>query len=529
MEIVAPRRPAAGDQRERKEAGYPALASHQGHWLAEGGPRQCRMVTTTDVKDAEREAPARRRIAANFLTLAGTSVAGLLITILVSVYIRRVLGPEAIGQVAWAMAAIGYLTVLVTPGIATVGQRELARAPDRSEQMLALVLTVQTLLSVLVYLVVLAAAALEPRGPVVSILLAIQGLTLFLTAWNTGWVLQAHERMVAPSLAALAFNALQLPALVLLVHAPDDLVLYAALALPFTLAGMVWNLWYLRRRGLVRLRSLRPKLSGARAMLREAWPLALAQAAVLVTLHTGTLVLGFTDGNDTVGQFSSAFRLMMVATVITAALWNAYFPAFARSQDRREEGVALSREYLGLLAWMGLPAAALGWTFGRHVIGLLYGPAFEPAGRYFEWLCLAIGLTFLNYGLVATYVPWGRGDLQFKITAAAAALNLLVCAVAIPLYGAWGAVAATLASEALIVLLGVVTRRRLDIFWHPVLPIVGPPLLCSAVVATTLALVPVSLERWWPLQLAAGALVLAACVAVFERHAIKRVVKKLRS
>lgn len=487
------------------------------------------MATTAGYKDAGHGPAGRRRIAANFLMLAGTSVAGLLITILISVYVRRILGPEAIGQIAWAMAAVSYLTVLVTPGIATVGQRELARAPERSKHMMALVLTLQTLLAVFVYMVVLAAAALEPRGPVVSILLAVQGITLFLTAWNTGWVLQAHERMVAPSLAALAFNALQLPALVLLVHSPADLVLYAALALPFTLAGVVWNIWYLHRRGVVRLRSLRPTVSGASNLLREAWPLALAQAAVLVMLNSGTLVLGFTDGDDAVGQFSSSFRLMMVATVVTAALWNAYFPAFARSQDRRQEGVALSREYLGLLAWMGIPTAALGWTFGAHVIELLYGPAFAAAGRYFEWLCLATGLTFLNYGLVATLVPWGRGDLQFRITAAAATLNLAVCVVAIPVFGAWGAVAATLASEGLIVLLGIAVRRRLDVFWHPVLPIIVPPLLCSVAVAAALALLPASFERWWLLQLAGGIVVLGACVVGFERRAIMRAVKKLRS
>ena len=46
-------------------------------------------------------------------------------------------------------------------------------------------------------------------------------------------------------------------------------------------------------------------------------------------------------------------------------------------------------EYLGLLVWMGLPPAALGWVFGHHVVELLYGAAFAPAGRYFEWLCYA--------------------------------------------------------------------------------------------------------------------------------------------
>lgn len=486
-------------------------------------------IAQPDDEAAARAPPSRRRIAANFLTLAGTSVLGLVITILISIYVRRILGPAAIGQVSWAMAAVGYLTVLVSPGLATVGQRELARAPEKSERILALVLTLQTLLAALVYGLVLAVAAYDPRGPIVSVLLAIQGLTLFLTAWNTGWVLQAHERMVAPSLMALAFNTLQLPALVLLVHAPDDVVLYAALALPFTFAGLVYNFWYLARRGLVRPLRMRPTLAGARRMLREAWPLALAQASVLVMLNSGTLILGFTDSDEAVGQFASAYRLMLVATVITASLWNAYFPAFARSHDRPVEARALSREYLGLLSWMGLPIAALGWALGRHVVELLYGPAFAPSGQYFEWLCLTIGLTFLNYGLVATLVPWGRGDLQLKITASAALLNLTVNALAVPFYGPWGAVAATLASELLVVLLGLAVRRRLRLFWHPVLPVIAPPLFCSAAVAAGLAALPASLDRLWWAQLVAGTAVLGACLIIFEGRALLALWRTLRS
>ena len=48
---------------------------------------------------------SRRRIAVNFLALAGTNVFGLLVTILISVYVRRAMGP-AIGPVSWAMAAV---------------------------------------------------------------------------------------------------------------------------------------------------------------------------------------------------------------------------------------------------------------------------------------------------------------------------------------------------------------------------------------------------------------------------------------
>jgi O-antigen/teichoic acid export membrane protein len=473
-------------------------------------------------------AVSRRRIAANFLTIAGTNILGLVVTILISVYVRRAMGPAAVGQISWAMAAIAYLTVLVSPGLAVVGQRELSQSPHRSEGLVALVLTLQTLLACLVYALVLAVASFELRGHATSVLLAIQGVTLFFTAWNTTWVLQAHECMVAPSLAALAFNVLQLPALMLLVHGPDDLTLYAMLTLPFSLASIIYNVWYLARRRVLRPMRLRPTLGGSRSLVREAWPIALAQAMVLVIANSGTLILGFTDSDDTVGQFASAYRLMLVAAIITAALWNAYFPAFVRTQDRPEEAVRLSREYLGLLCWMGMPMAALGWAEGRHVVELLYGPAFAQAGHYFEWLCLTVALTFVNYGVVVSLIPWGHSDLQFKLIAAGAVLNVAVNGLAVPFYGAWGAVAATIATEALVVVLGIVVRRRLKLFWHPVLPVILPPLACSAAAAAILVALPRSLDSQWWLQLSVAALVIGLCMLAFERQALRHAWRKLR-
>ncbi|MGE0580421.1 oligosaccharide flippase family protein [Reyranella sp.] len=471
---------------------------------------------------------SRGRIATNFLSMASTSVLGLVVTILISVYVRRVLGPSAIGQVSWAMAVVLYLTAVVTPGLATVGQRELALAPERGQSLLALVLTLQTLLALVAYALLAIVALLEPRGATVSLLLLIQGVTVFSIAWNTTWVLQAQERMVAPSLAALAFNAAQLPALMLLIDSPDDLILYAVLTLPFAFATVAFNVWYLSHRKVVRLAGLRPTLRGARALFREAWPLALAQVAILLIANTGTVVLGFTDGDDAVGQFYSAFRLMMVAGLVTAALWNAYFPSFARSREHPEQAVALSREYLGLLAWMGLPLAAVGWALGRHVVELLYGPAFAPAGHYFEWLCLTIGLTFVNYGVAATLVPWGRGDLQLRITSAAALLNIVVCLAAAPLVGPWGAVAASIASEFLVVMMGIALRYRLKIFWHPVLPLIAAPLLCSVAVAVVLVALPRSLDHLWFVQLAAAGLVIAACMVACEWRTLRRLRQMLQ-
>jgi O-antigen/teichoic acid export membrane protein len=468
----------------------------------------------------------RRRVAANFAAIAGSNGFGLIITILINVWVRRALGPVAIGQVSWNMAVIAYLVMIANPGLQVVGQRELARGRDDAAKLVSLILCLQAPLALMAYGAAVCIAALDLRGPQVSTLLLIQAASLFFTAWNPAWALQAYERMVVPSLAAVAFNALQIPVLVLLVHGPGDVYLYVLCTLlPLLLTGG-FNFWYLSRCGLP-LRRLRWTFDGARQCLHAGWPLALSGAAIVAYYNCGAVVLGFTHGDDAVGQYATAFRLMLVSSVVTTALWGAYLPAVTRAQDDPAQGVRISRELVGLLAWLGFPIAALGWAFGRDVVAVMYGPAFAPSGVYFEWMCLTVPLLFLNFGVVTALVAWGYQKIYFKITGAAAVVNLVLNLVTVPLYGPWGAIASTAAAEMMIVVLTVIIRRRRRIGWHSLFPVV-PPALCSAAVALAASLLPDSLSRYWWAECGGAAMVLGACLAVFEREAVLAVMRSLR-
>ena len=93
----------------------------------------------------------------------------------------------------------------------------------------------------------------------------------------------------------------------------------------------------------------------------------------------GGLLALVMHGDDAVGQYATAYRLMMVAAVITASLWNAYFPALARAHDSPALAILLSREYVGLLAWMGLPIAALRMAETQDPRELLETVAADPS------------------------------------------------------------------------------------------------------------------------------------------------------
>jgi PST family polysaccharide transporter/O-antigen flippase len=495
--------------------------------VLEGGDKEACAVLPEAGQRPPRN-PNRRRIAVNFLAIASTSGLGLVIALTVGIYVRRVLGPAAIGQIGWSLAVLSYFTVLVNPGLTAIGQRDLARDPAKAQALFCLLTTLQTVMAVAAVGLLALLALLNVRGPEIGYLLVIQGVALIFSAWNTGWILQANERMAMSSIAALAINTLQIPVFFFLVHSPADVYLYALGTLPFVLLITLFNLFYVSRLSLVRISRLRPTLKGAFDVLRESWPLALAQGAILIYFNCDAIILGFTNGDATVGQYTTAYKLMLVSTTVTAALWNAYFPAFARSHANPAEAVTLSREYVRLLCWMGMPIAALGWACGRHAVELMYGPQFAECGIYFEWLCLNIGVMFLNYGVVSTLVPWGHSKLHFKVTAAAALSNLALNLVVIPTYGPIGAVATTVAAEGIVLVLGLAIRRRLRGYAHPILPIVLPPLGCSAAVALTIVNLPEAWQAFWWAELLGGALALAAGLFLLEGGARRRAALYLR-
>jgi len=460
----------------------------------------------------------RRRIAVNFLAVSLSSGLAVLIGVLTTAYSRRMLGPVAIGQVNWNAAVVACLALIANPGLQIVGQRDIASEPKQTARLTSLVLTLQMLLAIAAYAIVAAIAMINPRGGQTGVLLLLQGLALVVSAGTVSWVLQAHERMVWPAIASLVINLLQIPVLVAIIHGPDDVFAFVLYTLPFSLALIVFNFWYLHRHRLLRFGWLRPRLSGARRLLSECWPLALSQGAALLVINGGAIILGFTHGDEEVGHYTTAYKLMLVSTVVSGAMLTAYFPVLSRVRQDPTQAARVAREYLTLLAWMGLPIAALGWACGRHVNDLMFGAAFARSGPYFEWLCLNVGLAFLNIGIGTPLMTWGFQKLHFKIAVGAAIANLALSLLIIPYYGGWGAIAVTLVTECATLALLVVARQRLGVGQHPIVSIVWPPILCSTVVALVIAVLPQSLERYWWAEVALGSIVLAGCVLIFERR-----------
>jgi O-antigen/teichoic acid export membrane protein len=220
---------------------------------------------------------------------------------------------------------------------------------------------------------------------------------------------------------------------------------------------------------------------------------------------------------------------MLLPTAISGALCTAYFPTLGRVHDAPEHATRIAREFTSLLIWMGLPMTALGWAFGGHVVTLLYGAAFHESSIYFEWLCLNVALIYVNVALGTPLTAWGMQKLHLKITATGAAVNIVANLILIPIYGPPAAIATTIGTELIILVIVTIVRRRVGFGWSPTWPMLVAPAACSFAVATAVSVLPPALDRDWAIELALATTALLAAAMVAERRVVAGLIRHLRA
>lgn len=421
----------------------------------------------------------RRVIAHNFLSLTATQMVGRVVGLFTGIYTRRVLEATVIGQYSWCLSVLSYFSLLINPGLETVAKRDVARDPSQASRLFSQLLALQLTLAVAACGLVAVFVVTGWREPIVNRLLVLLAIGLLFVPFNLTWLLQAHERMAPAAIAQVVAQILQVPTLVWLVLEPAHIVRYVVLGYPFQLGLIGFLFWYTTRHRLLQWSEVRPTFHGAWPLIKEALPLGLSQAAILLYYNFDTILLGFWSGDRVVGIYSTAYNVMVIPTFLGGALSSVYFPQLSRIRGNKQQSAIVSSDFLRILVWMGMPLAALGWAFGRHGVVLLYGLEFAESGPLLEWLSLNLALIFFNIGVGNPFFAWGLQLPHFKVTCTGAVFNVALNWVLIPRFGAWAAVVTTLLAE---VVVGVgclwVRNRHVRLPWWTI--VAKPLLLCLA-------------------------------------------------
>jgi len=380
----------------------------------------------------------------NFLSLAGAEVISKLVTFAAFAYLARVAGPDGFGYLEFAGTALFCAGLLVEQGFGPYGAREIAKAPQRTPELVAEIVIARLLLAVIAYAAIIAFALLFDHAPVVTQLLLIYGASLLLGPLLLQWVFQGHDRMRVVAAAQIIRQMVFAAVVFIFVREAGRIWLAAVAEIAGALSAALYGVWMYRRQFGIK----RARLTISSRLFREGAVIGLGQMFWVARIFGATLILGFIAPAEEVGYFAGALRILVA---LHAFVWLYYFnllPSMSRAwrQDREAFGALINRS-LRCVAWVGAAAGLVWVAVAPLAMTIVYGAAFTPAGATLQWMagvCVVAALSgHYRFGLIAT----GRQNAE----AAAAALGATAAVISIPFgyseFGLRGAAMGILVAE----------------------------------------------------------------------------------
>jgi O-antigen/teichoic acid export membrane protein len=412
-----------------------------------------------------------RTIAKNATVMMISQLITWVMALALTIFLPRYLGAEAIGKYqlassVWAVASIG-----IAFGMDTMLIKEIARDPERGNELL----TNSSILRLIFYVLGFVLVSIYVRSVGYSaetiqvVNIVSLSMLIGLISGVFGSILQAYERMEFFSLSDIVSKA------VLTVASIAALLMgYRVIAIAWI--GVIGSFFALAVQvyGLSRIQTLkfvfRPNLFGW--IMKSSLPYLLVSGFFVAYNQVDVIILSLLINETQIGWYSAAKRLYGTFLFIPTVLVTAIFPAFSRlyKTDQDELHRLLSRS-LDILLLVGIPVGLGVFAIADPLIVLLFGRDFTNAGPVLAIMGISMIATHLDAILGKYYISIDRQIIWTWVMAIAAVLTIPLDLVFIPWFqshfgiGAMGGGLSYLVTEGGMVVVGILFLPKGIVGW----------------------------------------------------------------
>jgi O-antigen/teichoic acid export membrane protein len=368
--------------------------------------------------------------------------------LLVSIWVTRYLGPEKFGLLSYASAFLILFTPAATLGLEGIVIRDIARDPLRRDEILGSAFFLKLVGGIAtIILALVAITVLRPTDRFMQLLVFIASIgTIFqslgvIDYWFVSQ-LQSKYAAYARSLACLVTSGIKI-----------ILILYHAPLIAFALAGVadivIGSIGFV---AVYRIVNLNPKdwritQQMSLNLLRDSWPLLLADVVMLIYMRIDKVMIGEMVGNTELGIYSVAAMLTEALYFVPMAVNSSIYPSLVEAAQTADESfynkVQLFYNLMAFIAYIIIIPASI---IAPWAIPIVFGHNYNRAGLMFAglvWGGLFFNLAFARGSFLAI-MNWTR--IQFIVDFTGCVLNIILNILLIPRYGGFGAVIATMVS-----------------------------------------------------------------------------------
>lgn len=380
--------------------------------------------------------------------LFGDKIVRIFLGLAISILMARLLGPEQLGKWNYAESFFGMFMIFTTMGLDSIVVRDLVKDKEQEQILLGSAIMLKFLGTI--FAVGASYACLLLVRPDDSLVISINVILGAASLFQVFDVLDYRFRsqmmskytVLSKNFAFIISSGLKIT--FLLLHMS---VIYVAICvhIEFLIGSLIMLLFYRQQKqSIIRWKVHFYKM---KALLGNCWPIILSSSAVLVQARIDQVIIGEMLGDEAVGQYSVALRLIEVLGFIPVVISTAFAPVVTRAKLASEKQY---KETLGtvyrLMFIVFLITSIPIFIISNRLVVLLYGNEFAPAGALLS--LFGIRLFFTNFGVAKSLFITNENMFKYTLITSiiGAVSNILLNYLLIPILGVKGSLVATIIS-----------------------------------------------------------------------------------
>jgi O-antigen/teichoic acid export membrane protein len=404
-----------------------------------------------------------RTIAKNSIFLAGSSALNLVLGFFYAVYAARYLGAEGYGTIAFALSLCAIFGVLMDLGLGQLAIRDISRNKSLSDKYFFNIITFKFILVFLtLLLIVVFMNVISPNNNDSIKVVYIIALSTSLASFNGafGFVFQSHEKMEYNSIGTVLNGIIMLLGALLAINQRFSVIGFAFIYLIANIVNIGYSFIIFATKFFKTWTHI--DLVIWKPLLIEALPFGFTGLFVSMFYWLATIMLSYTKGNEVVGWYNAAYRLIMILLILPQILNIALFPAisnfYVNSVDKFRFIQLRSFKYMVVLA---LPIGVGTTILADRIILMIFGPAFSNSVIPLRILIWSTVIIFIGSPFSNLLAASNRQMVVAKITAFCAIEIIFLSLLIIPKFSYIGASFTTVASVLTSTLLSILATYRM--------------------------------------------------------------------
>lgn len=395
------------------------------------------------------------RIAKNTTILSISQIVTYILGFFTTMYTARYLAAGGFGILSLAISMTGIFGILADMGLSTLMVREVARNKALADKYVSNAFIMKIILSFLMLGLIFLTVNTIKYNQTVSIIIYLIALSTIIGAFVTilSAIFQANEKMEHVSISIILNSVLMLSGTLIGIHYNMNIFYFATLyIISYILVFVYISSAYLRTFSMPKIEI---DFSFWKSTLKEAWPFGITSLSGMLYTYIDSIMLSIIQGNEVVGWYSAAYRLMLVVLFIPNAANMAIFPIMSRYYTSSKESLQVMYErYFKYMIILGIPIGSGTTILADKIILVIFGPGYTQSVIALQILIWTMVFTFAGASFVQLLQSINKQLIITKISGICVIINIILNLTLIPKYSYIGASFATVLTE--IVLVGYI-------------------------------------------------------------------------